>query len=445
MAWMLHYILLFIAFLNVPTQALATLLLPEYWRRGLLTAMLFLAFGGILAAVNRRGHTVMAGRLFNIVTWMYLTLAAFTAGGVDSPAIAGQFLIVSTAGALLGWRWGAGAVALCIATVAGLGIAEFVGVLPPAFVEHTPLTRLTFLVFYLLTLGFEWMLILVTLRRSKERTEREIIERRAAESAVRELNADLERRVAERTRALESAVSELEEINLRLDEATQAKSQLVANVSHELRTPLNSIIGFSTLLRQQLSGPLNEEQKRQLGMIRDAGQRLLELVSQILDLSSIEAGEAAIASEEFDIVDLVKRVATIFEPLAAEKDLSVTLKGSPAELIVRGDRARTEQVLLNLVGNAIKFTERGGVTVGITDESDHVEIRVRDTGLGVEEGDRETIFERFYQAVPPAGGKYEGSGLGLPVAREIARLVGGDIVLDRTDEGGSTFVFRLPR
>lgn len=444
MAWMLHYIVLVLVLGNIPTQIAVSLVLPTYLGRGIAITVVFVLIGVLVLYLNRRGSPIVASRLLNGLSWLLVTYSAFTAGGLGSPAISAQFVIVSTAGALLGWRWGLAAVGVCTATVTGLALAEQFGALPPPAVVHTPLTRLAFLIFYIVVLGVEWVLILKALRKSRERAEREVVERRAAEKLVRELNADLEDRVHARTSALRKVVRELEESNRQLDEATKARSRFVSNVSHELRTPLNAIIGFSSVLAEGLAGPLTDEQARQVTLVRDAGRKLHGLVNQILDLSRVETEGDRSWTDEYDGAELARHAADIVRPLAGAKDLSVSVEVPDGDIPMLGSRARTEHVLLNLLGNAVKFTERGEIRLVAYQQGRLAVFDVIDTGSGVSEKNRERIFERFYQEEPPDGGKYEGAGLGLPLAREIARTLDGDVVLADTSPSGSTFSFRLP-
>ncbi len=189
---------------------------------------------------------------------------------------------------------------------------------------------------------------------------RDVTERRQAEEAIRELNASLERRVAERT-------AELAVARDRAETADRLKSAFLATMSHELRTPLNSIIGFTGIILQGLAGPLNAEQHKQLGMVRDSARHLLALISDVLDISKIEAGQLDVSSELFDLRASIAKVAGIVEPLAEKKGLTLRVELAPEIGTLVSDPRRVEQVLLNLLNNAVKFTDRGAVTLTAED------------------------------------------------------------------------------
>ncbi len=259
-----------------------------------------------------------------------------------------------------------------------------------------------------------------------------------AREQVERLNAELEERVEART-------AELEEVNAELQRATRAKSEFLASMSHELRTPLNSIIGFTAIVRDGLAGPVNEEQARQLGMVYDSSQHLLQLINQVLRLSAVEAGRAAVDVAEFSLADLAHEETEQLRPLIGAKKLELTCEAEPGSCVVRTDRTKVAQILMNLIGNALKFTEQGSVRVAVRHEAGEVAVVVSDTGSGIAASDVPKVFDEFYRAGSGAGAGETGTGLGLSVSRRLADLLGGVIQVDSELGVGSTFTLRVPQ
>lgn len=227
--------------------------------------------------------------------------------------------------------------------------------------------------------------------------------------------------------------------------ASHAKSSFLANMSHELRTPLNSILGFGNILASQLAGPINEEQERQLGMIVRSGNHLLGLVNDVLDLEKIEAGAMPIEPDEFDAAGLVSSAAEIMAPMAKSRGLSLDVRVPDAGLRVSADEDRVRQVLLNLFSNAVKFTDEGGVSIVLDVVGDRVRVTVSDTGVGIREDRLTEVFDEFKSMGRPGDNSSGGTGLGLPISRRLARLMGGDVTVSSSVGKGSTFVFTFAR
>lgn len=277
----------------------------------------------------------------------------------------------------------------------------------------------------------------------------DISDRRKAEDALRELNENLEHLVAERTTELQAAV-------IRAEAADRIKSAFLATMSHELRTPLNSIIGFTGIVLQELAGPLTSEQSKQLGMVQGSARHLLELINDVLDLSKIEAGQLEVRSEAFDIRASVERVMTSMKPMAERKsiDLDCELSADVPGTMV-GDKRRTEQILLNLLNNAIKFTDMGSVKLSITagadvtpgdqtESHDVLRISVTDTGIGIKPDDLGNLFQPFQQVDSGLTRQHDGTGLGLTICRRLTDLMGGRISATSEWKIGSCFTVTLP-
>ncbi len=266
----------------------------------------------------------------------------------------------------------------------------------------------------------------------------DISERKAAEAALRELNASLEHKVATRT-------EELRALLVRAEAADRIKSAFLATMSHELRTPLNSIIGFTGIVLQGMAGPLNPEQTKQLGMVRGSARHLLELINDVLDLSKIEAGQLEVRVEPFDLPESLERVAASVRPQAEKKGLELGVRVAPELRSMTGDRRRVEQVLLNLMNNAIKFTDSGRVTVeAAADAGGSLRIRVSDTGIGIKAADLSSLFLPFRQVDSGLSRQHEGTGLGLAICRRLVALMGGEITVSSEWMQGSVFTVRLP-
>lgn len=255
-------------------------------------------------------------------------------------------------------------------------------------------------------------------------------------SAIRDIS---ERRRVERV---------LEEKNLELERANRAKDRFLATMSHELRTPLNAIIGFTGILLMRLPGPLTADQESQLGMVQSSGRHLLSLINDLLDLAKIDSGSVQMQLVPVDCSVLVDEVATTLRPSASAKGLGVTLDLPDHTVLVLADRRALQQILINLANNAIKFTERGGVSITLREhreaDQDLVTVVVSDTGIGMSAEDQAQLFQAFTQVGSPAlRARVEGSGLGLYLCRKLAELLGSRIEVSSRSGQGSRFSFTL--
>ena len=276
----------------------------------------------------------------------------------------------------------------------------------------------------------------------------DISERRRAEHALRELNESLELKVAERTRALDAAKE-------RAEAADRVKSAFLATMSHELRTPLNSILGFTGIVLKEMAGPLTSEQSKQLTMVQGSARHLLSLINDVLDISKIEAGQLAIHCSPFDLHASIARVTGSILPLAEKKGLTLSVVEPGVLPAMSSDQRRLEQVLLNLLNNAIKFTERGGITLAVQLIDDFAPsgsgpgerallLQISDTGIGMRPEDLSSLFQPFRQIDSGLQRQHEGTGLGLAICHRLVSLMGGTITVESTPGQGSTFSATLP-
>ncbi len=226
--------------------------------------------------------------------------------------------------------------------------------------------------------------------------------------------------------------------------ASRAKSDFLANMSHELRTPLNAIIGFAEILRDELVGPINNDQQECVNDIRMSGQHLLEMINDILDLSKIEAGKMSLQLEKFAIVDAVEEVNTIINALALKKNIELNLTFNQNKTI-EADRVKVKQVFYNLLSNAVKFTPDGGkVTTHLQVTPTELQAKVIDTGIGISEEDQMKLFAPFTQIDTSKSRRYGGTGLGLALTQRLIELHGGEISVTSEKEKGSAFSFNIP-
>ncbi|KAA0250125.1 GAF domain-containing protein [Acidobacteria bacterium ACD] len=261
---------------------------------------------------------------------------------------------------------------------------------------------------------------------------------------VAEQNRRLEERVAERTAALELSAAAEQEAREAAEAASRAKSAFLANVSHELRTPLNAILGYAEMLLDEAAARGDEAMRTDVARIHGAGRYLLDLINDILDLSKIEAGKMEVFPERFELAPLVREVGETVRPLLDRNAnrLALDVPGDLGSVFL--DRKKLRQVLLNLLSNAAKFTDRGEVSLSLRRDAEHVLATVKDTGIGMTPEQTARLFQSFTQGDASTTRRYGGTGLGLAISRHFSRMMGGDISVASAPGEGSTFLVTLP-
>lgn len=254
---------------------------------------------------------------------------------------------------------------------------------------------------------------------------------------LRRSNREMEQRIIERT-------AELAEAMEKAQAADRIKSAFLATMSHELRTPLNSIIGFTGIILQELPGPLNDEQKKQLGMVRNSSRHLLSLINDVLDISKIEAGQLDLFYSKFDLRESIQNTIRIVSPIAEKKGVEIRTQIADNICIISSDKRHLEQVILNLLSNAIKFTEKGYVRLECKMLGEQCQISVTDTGIGIPQNAIPALFQPFSQIDSGLTRKYEGTGLGLSISKKLMDMMLGSISVSSTFHKGSTFTIQFP-
>ncbi|MDQ6877426.1 MAG: ATP-binding protein [Candidatus Dormibacteraeota bacterium] len=260
-----------------------------------------------------------------------------------------------------------------------------------------------------------------------------------SESQLQAAVADISRK----NELLSAAMDEISVKNVQLNAVNRQQSDFIANVSHELRTPLAGILGFTELLLQGADGELEEDQRRDMEEVQSGGQLLLALVNDILDESQIEAGKMALEPECVDLKVVIESVLATLRTLAESKGLYLRSEIADGTQAL-GDERRLKQIMTNLIGNAIKFTDAGGITIHCLPWSGFWRVSVMDTGIGMPEDGRELVFERFKQLDPSITRRFGGTGLGLSIAKGLVTIQGGEMGVDSTVGRGSTFWFTVP-
>ncbi len=372
-----------------------------------------------------RGAIRAASLVYLCATWVVGTVLIAFNGGIRSPGLVFYIALPISAAWLLGFRATLWVTALCLVSSLGMAVLEMLGKSPPIFFPGTP--------------AGIWFTVLFPT----------IISTVPAAHILRILNVALQELRKHKEHLQELIEQRTGELILARDAAqaaNRAKSAFLAKMSHELRTPLSAVLGFSSLLGTERN--LTDRQRGDLDIINRSGAHLLELINNLLDVFKIEAGRTVVENAPLDLLNLVREVMGLMSIRAAEKGLNLSCEtSSDLPTYIRSDSAKLRQILINLVGNAIKYTEKGsvGVKVNAVKEAERgvlLKIHVEDTGIGIAAQDQERIFDPFVQ-----GGNSKtpsGTGLGLSITRQFLQLMGGTIILESVPSVGSVFRVCLP-
>ncbi len=275
----------------------------------------------------------------------------------------------------------------------------------------------------------------------------EAIENARLYAQLKEASSELERKVREATFELVRQNELLQRQALELEQASNLKSQFLANVSHEFRTPLNAILGYTSMLLQGVSGEVSTTTRKHLSRVDSNARHLLAIISDILDIARIESGRMPVNATDFSLDDLVAEIGAELEPIIDRASVEVLVERDADMPTLRTDRQKVKQIVLNLLSNALKFTHQGSIRVQtrFDGDGDQVTIEVRDTGIGIDPKNHEKVFEDFQQADNSTTRQYGGTGLGLSICRRLARMLGGDVTLSSQIGEGSTFTLSIPR
>lgn len=387
-------------------------------------------------ALLKAGKVRLSGIIYVLLGYLTITTVVFLYGGINTPF---AILYVGTmifAGVLLDTPLTIGTLILVMATAVGFYVAEQHGLVPKT-AQMLPITPAIILASTALT---TFVVLLISNQSYRQAVRRS----QDSEAKLLVLNEELEQKVASRTSELKQAKEDAEAARDRALEADRIKSQFLASMSHELRTPLNAILNFSKLMRKGMLGPVNERQEDTLNEVVASGQHLLNLINDVLDISKMQSSMLALFVEEnIDLYPILDAASTTTEALIKDKPVTLTRDIDSGLPPILGDRRRVQQVLLNLLSNAAKFTDQGTITLSVKRKGDKILFAIMDTGVGIPKEQHEIIFEPFVQT--ESGIKHAGgTGLGLPIAKNLVETHDGEIWLESTPGKGSAFKFALP-
>jgi signal transduction histidine kinase/ActR/RegA family two-component response regulator len=377
----------------------------------------------------KKGKRVLVSMLFIITSWIAMTIMAAASTGIRDVTINGYFLIIFMAVLLTGYRMAILLSAVSIMSAWLMALAENSGILiPPADPSLLYAKDFTFFVIMVL---ITVILFERSFKYSYNRITRELNERRAAEEKL-SLN---EKRLLEQNEELLAA-------KLKAEESDMLKTSFLQNISHEIRTPMNGIVGFAELLKSP--GITPKEYEEYFTIMLSCTDQLSSIINNLIDISRIESGTVELYMTDFTIQSLLNELEVVYKKSAFEKKLTMKFINDLRNVTIRSDRGKINQVMSNLISNAIKFTGTGMVEVNACRSEDNLNISVRDTGIGINEKDLEIIFNRFRQADISPSRSFGGAGLGLAICKGVVEYMGGNISVESSPGKGSLFTISVP-
>jgi len=272
-----------------------------------------------------------------------------------------------------------------------------------------------------------------------------IQEQKKTESILKDFNQELEQQVKIQTKGLNDLLEQQKLFEEQILKSSAFKSEFMASMSHELRTPLNSIIGFTDVILEGISGEINEKQDKYLKNVKTSAMHLLDLINDVLDIAKIESGKIDLNIEDVKISEITNQINTMLKPIYEKKNLKFEIQKFEKEIVIRVDRLRFKEILFNLLSNAVKFTKEGKVMLEISDDENYWKFDIIDTGIGINEEDFDLIFQDFKRIMSKEVALIEGTGLGLSLTKRLIEFHGGNISFSSQLGKGSTFTFTIPK
>jgi signal transduction histidine kinase/CheY-like chemotaxis protein len=387
----------------------------------------------------QRGSMRQASLMYVVGMWLIFSVVASVSGTVHSPALLFYVALPISAAWLLGFRAALWFAAVCLLCTLAMVFLDLAGVRLPSYFPNKAVGVFSDVLYAMVMATVPAAQVLKNLKEALVASQRDVVERTRAETELRKHQEHLEEVVEQRT-------AQLVEARNHAEAADRAKSAFLANMSHELRTPLNAILGFSTLLRE---GETFEERRKDLDIINRSGEHLLALINDVLDVAKIEAGRIAVENRPCDMHRLVRDITEMMQVRAREKNLELLVEKSAGfPRTVRTDASKIRQMLTNLLGNAVKYSERGTIVLRLVDLGEDslgrvlLRFEVEDNGIGIAREDQARVFEPFVRAEKL--GYQDGTGLGLAIVRQYVDLMDGVVGLESEPGKGSRFRIELP-